>query len=100
MTELKMMLANNLSNFEWTKGIGILEKNRATFFALVPATYEIDIAAGTCLQFAYSGKCTIQKIQHLSGQSEAFTSLFVTVDKNLNPILDGFPNPIYYFPNK
>jgi len=86
----RRIVPNDFSDAYWINGIscGGNEKNIVFFF--VNDDQDAPIKEGNKLRFAKSGLCTILKLETLS--EERRRSYFVTVDKELDPIGDGFPN--------
>ncbi len=75
---------------DWQNGINI--KNPGQFFINIAKKGLKPIKIGDKLQFASAGEAVVKKIGRQDNLD--YATIFVTVDKNLDPAKDGNPNPI------
>ncbi len=89
------VMSNNFSDSEWKNGV--LQKDGKTnvFYILQSEKEPLKVKAGDLLIFTKSGKETIQKVVHATTSQNGKISLFITLDKDIDPIADGYPNKIY-----
>ena len=91
----QFVLANDFTNATWAKGVHQKDGRTNVFYFLhrepgVPA-----LKVGDTLDFARAGKATVQNVVPSSPDKDGVISVFVTVDKDLDPVGDGFPNKIF-----
>ena len=76
---------------KWVNGIDKQKKN--VFFITIARNTFTPIKSGYKLKFASAGEAIVQRVYRLDRPENSM--IFITVDKNLDPIMDGNPNPIY-----
>jgi hypothetical protein len=76
---------------EWRNGIH-LQTSGQLFFAIERGD-QTPVAAGDKMRFARSGEATVTRVDR-QPREDAFANVFVIVDKPLDPVADGYPNPI------
>jgi hypothetical protein len=86
-----VIMANNYSGQEWMKGVRRKNGRADTFYYLAEEGKPAP-RVGDTLTFSRSGKAKVTKVD--STVVNGRTSVFVTVDKNLDPAGDGFPHEI------
>jgi len=87
----KTLCAGNYSdNTQWRNGIDIKKKNR--FFVSINKTDPTPVMPGHILGFAKSGTAVILGVYR--DEKPNGDAIFITVAKNLDPIGDGYPQPI------
>ena len=92
---VQFVVANNYSKNDWKNGV--LQKNgRSNLFYFVRReSVSINIKVGDTLNFAKTGKAIVQKVNELPPDENRLVSVYVTVDKDIDPVGDGNPNKIY-----
>jgi hypothetical protein len=78
-------------NTKWFNGINRQEKNQ--FFFTIDKNDPTPFMPGFKLEFAKSGEAVIVNVYRLDNPDNA--NIFITLDKNLDPVGDGYPNHIY-----
>ena len=86
------IVANNFSDKDWTAGIQTKINHKNMFYFIQDTSATNSLVIGEKLLFAKSGSASVQKVETLL--QDGRTAVFVTVDHNLDPVGDGFPNPI------
>src|SRR5687767_6472318 len=86
-----ILFANNYTGSGWTNGVR-QKDGRSNMFYYLAKSGEAMPDVGDTLVFAKSGKVKVIKVDRKEETSK--TSIFVTVDKDLDPAGDGFPNKI------
>jgi hypothetical protein len=76
---------------KWSNGIDTQGKN--VFFIIIARNAFTPIRSGYKLKFASAGEAIVQKVYRMDRPENSM--IFITVDKNLDPVGDGNPNPIY-----
>lgn len=76
---------------KWKNGIDTIEKN--VFFMAVAKNVPTPIKIGYLLKFASAGEALVRQVYRLNQENK--DSIFIRVDKTLDPTGDGAPNPIY-----
>ena len=76
---------------KWFNGIGRQEKNR--FFFPINKEDPTPLMPGYKMEFAKSGEAVVVDVYRHDQTDNS--NIFVTVDKNLDPEGDGYPNPIF-----
>ena len=84
--------ANNFSDNDWTGGVQTKEGHKNMFYFLSDSPAANPVSVGKKLIFAKSGAASVTKVDSLSQGGRV--SIFVTVDHDLDPAGDGFPNQI------
>jgi hypothetical protein len=79
------------NNTKWVNGIDIIEKN--LFFITVDKQAPTPVNAGYRLKFAAAGDAVVKNVYRKEKEKDA--SIFIQVDKILDPVKDGAPNPVY-----
>ena len=84
---------NNFSDKEWKNGV--LQKDGRTniFYILQLEKEPLKIKIGDSLVFAKTGEATVEKVAPMSLNGKI--SVFITLDKDIDPVGDGYPNKIY-----
>ena len=75
----------------WENGINKKAKNQ--FIISIAEKALNPIKTGYKLKFAAAGETVVTKVGRQD--NKGYSSIFITVDKNLDPVKDGNPNPIY-----
>ena len=84
--------ANNYSDRDFQNGIFVRDGRTNVFYFLMERDRDIPIRSGDELIFAESGAAVVD---HVDSQVQADAlAVFVTVNRDLNPVGDGFPHPI------
>lgn len=91
----QFVVANNFSDVEWKKGV--LQKNGRTnvFYFLQKNGEPLALKVGDTLSFAKIGNAAVQNISRSVPNKDGIVSIFVTIDKDLDPIGDGYPSKIF-----
>lgn len=89
------LLANDFSNATWKNGVHQKDGKTNVFYYLHREPGAPTLKAGDILDFAKTGKTTVQKVVPAPPNKDGVVSVFVTVEKGLDPAGDGFPNKIY-----
>jgi hypothetical protein len=76
---------------KWFNGIDRHEKNR--FFFTINRDDPTPLMPGYKIEFAKSGETVVVDVYRIDKPDS--TGIFVTVDKDLDPVGDGYPNPIF-----
>jgi hypothetical protein len=76
---------------KWLNGINRQEKNR--FFFIVAKNDPTPFMPGYTMAFAKSGEAAVTDVYRFDNADNS--SIFITVDKELDPAGDGYPNPVY-----
>lgn len=87
----QQVVANNYSGGNWTKGVRRKDRRSNMFYYLADKDQPI-LRVGDTLVFAKSGRAKVTKVDTKEEKSKV--SVFVTVDKELDPEGDGFPKRI------
>lgn len=91
----QFLLANDFTSAVWNKGVHQKDGKTNVFYYLHREPGAPKLKAGDILDFAKTGKATVQNVVPSPANKDGVVSVFVTVDKNLDPAGDGFPNKIY-----
>ena len=91
-TQQGVLVANNLNNDAWSKGVRTGAGSRNVFMFIAEDPGKLPIRPGSKLVFARAGEALVKDVAP-SGQTKP-TTVFVVVDRDLDPIGDGFPNPV------
>ena len=91
----QFLLANNFTNAVWKNGVHQKDGQANIFYYLQREPGSPALKTGDILDFAKTGKATVQKVVPSPPNKDGVVSVFVTVDKSLDPAGDGFPNKIY-----
>lgn len=86
------IVANNYTDNTWKNGINISGGGQNMFYFLINSVDANPIKVGDRLGFNKTGDAAVLKMEIL--QQGTVFSVFVTVDKPLDPVGDGFPNAI------
>ena len=86
------VVANNYSEGGYTAGIHSQSGSPSYFYFLISPQSQVPVKVGSTLVFARTGPATVTKIDVASQGGQ--TAVFVHVDKTLDPVGDGYPNPI------
>jgi hypothetical protein len=86
------IVANNYTGDVWRNGISVKEDSQGAFYFLVSSMEKNSIKVGDQLNFKKTGVVKVLRID-FAKQNDLF-AVFVTVDRRLDPLLDGFPNSI------
>jgi hypothetical protein len=89
------LLANDFTNATWKNGVHQKDGKTNVFYYLHRDPGAPALKAGDILDFARTGKATVQNVVPAPANKDGVVSVFVTVDKGLDPAGDGFPNKIY-----
>jgi hypothetical protein len=82
---------NNFSGPCWRNGVRTDGASNAFYF-LAPSTSEICVGPGDLVEFAATGNAHVVRVD--SSEQNGLVSVFVTVDKRIDPAGDGFPNKV------
>lgn len=77
---------------EWNNGINI--KTGKMFFFNLPKNVRNPVSKGCRVRLAASGEMVVQEVSSMDSADKSSSSIFVTVDRPLDPNGDGSPNPI------
>lgn len=91
----QFLLANNFTDSVWKNGVQQKDGQTNVFYYLQRDAGSPALKAGDILDFARTGKATVQNVVPSAPNKDGVVSVFVTVDKSLDPAGDGFPNRIY-----
>lgn len=86
------IVANNYTDATWKNGINVSGGGQNGFYFLVNSVDANPIKVGDRLGFNKTGDAAVLKMD--IAQQGAVFAVFVTVDKPLDPVGDGFPNAI------
>ena len=89
------VVANNFSDSTWKSGILQKEGRSNIFYFLQNVSKPINIVKGDVVFFAKSGKAVVSGVTQSVPDQNGNISFFITVDKDLDPVNDGYPNKIY-----
>jgi len=91
------VVANNYSGQGYKNGVHQKQDGRSNMFYFLrrEADSDKDFNVGDTLVFAKTGKAIVQKIALSKPNQNGLISVFVTIDKDIDPIGDGYPNKIY-----
>jgi len=87
------IVANNFNDQDWQAGVMTKDSSKNMFYFINDAAAEQPVAVGSKLVFARSGSASVTKVDTV--QQDGGIAVFVTVDCDLDPAGDGFPNPIF-----
>ncbi|HLP48812.1 MAG TPA: hypothetical protein VK469_22925 [Candidatus Kapabacteria bacterium] len=87
----RVFAAPKYSDGVWENGIN--KKNKNQFFITIDKAALNPLITGSKLKFASAGEVTVK--QTVRQDNKSYANIFVTVDKDLDPVKDGNPNPIY-----
>jgi hypothetical protein len=90
--KIHVLVPNNFSGSGWLNGVRT-EGESNTFYFLAPSTSELNISIGAVVEFAATGRARVVRIN--PSQQNGVLSVFVTVDRSIDPIGDGFPNRVF-----
>lgn len=91
------VVANNYTGPEWKNGILQKDGKSDEFYFLQKGTDISRWQVGRSLLVAKTGDVVITKVERTNPPDQNGTiSVFVTVNKNLDPIGDGYPNKIAF----
>lgn len=85
--------ANNFSDKDWKAGVMTKDDSRNMFYFLNDVAAEQPVSVGIKLVFAKSGAARVTKVDTVL--QDGGIAVFVTVDCELDPLGDGFPQPIF-----
>jgi hypothetical protein len=85
------IVANNLNNEAWSRGIRTTPGARNVFMFIADDPQRLPLRPGSTIVFARTGEALVKEIAP-AAQTRPST-VFVVVDRDLDPA-DGFPNPI------
>jgi len=81
---------NNYSdNITWMNGINV--KTGDGFYIVIPEKERTPFDKGDLLKFNGAGEVEIKTVTRLDHKNNKYSSIFVTIDKKLDPKNDGFP---------
>ena len=86
------IVANNFSDEDWKAGVMTKNGSKNMFYFLNDARTVNPVTVGTKLVFAKSGAASVTKVDVATQGGRI--AVYVTVDHDLDPAGDGFPNPI------
>jgi hypothetical protein len=87
--------ANNFTDGKkWRKGVSLKETGK--FYFIIKQNDETPVAIGDTVVFAKSGETSIENVIRFKNKNDS--SIFVTVDKKLDPDGDGYPKVIKVIP--
>lgn len=86
------IVANNYSDKDWAAGAQTKESHKNMFYFLNDTSVMHSVDVGTKLIFANSGVASVTKVDTIPQGGR--TVVFVTVDRDLDPVGDGFPHQI------
>ncbi len=93
----QFIVANNFSNdAEWKNGILQKDGRSNTFYFLQESGAPLKIKIGDIISFTKTGNVTVQKVAPSAPNQNGIINVFVTVDKDLDPTGDGYPNKIHF----
>jgi hypothetical protein len=92
---LVFITANNFSDTEWKNGVLNKDGRTNLFYFLQQSGESQKLMIDNKLRFAKSGDAVVQKITPSVPNQNGIISVFVTIDKDLDPIGDGYPNKIF-----
>lgn len=78
-------------NVKWSNGVNRIEKNQ--FFISIGKNDPIPISVDYTLRFARAGEAVVKKVYRF--ETQGGSSIIVGVDKELDPVGDGYPNKVY-----
>ena len=78
-------------NTNWINGVAVKDKN--TVLLQIGKNAPLPVQVGYKLKFAFSGEAEIQKVSRI--EMKDYANVFITVNKQLDVIGDGNPNPIF-----
>lgn len=87
----RVFATTKYSDSIWENGVN--KKNKNQFFITIDIAALKPIITGSKLKFASAGEATVK--QTVRQDNKSYANIFVTVDKDLDPVKDGNPNPIY-----
>ncbi len=76
---------------KWINGVS--RRMKSQFFISINKSAPTPFVPGHKLEFAKSGKAVIRQVYRMDNPDNS--SVFITVDKDLDPVGDGHPNPIH-----
>ncbi len=82
--------ANYSDNQKWINGVNRIEKNH--FFISTGKNDPTPIYVDYTLQFARAGEALVKKVYRYENKDSS--SIFIRVDKELDPVGDGYPNSV------
>lgn len=89
--EKKILRPNNFSGSGWRNGVRI-ESGSNCFYFLAPWTSDLEVAPGDVVEFATTGRANVIGVE--ASPQNGLMSIFVTVDRPIDPVGDGFPNKV------
>jgi len=92
---VQSVVANNYSENDWKNGVSQRDGRSNNFYFVRLESTPVNLKVGDTLNFAKTGKTIVQKINQLEPNEKGMISVFVTVDKDLDPDGDGYPNKIF-----
>jgi hypothetical protein len=84
---------NNFSGMGWRNGVRT-DGASNMFYFIAPRISEPYFEFGDTIEFAKSGKAGVLSVE--PSQQNGVMSVYVTVDRPIDPVGDGFPNKIYF----
>jgi len=95
-TPRQTIVANNFSDLEWKNGVFVKNGRSNVFYYLQPQADSPKVKAGDILLFGKTGRATVEKVsESFKPNAQGLLSMFVTVDRDLDPAGDGYPNSIH-----
>jgi FkbM family methyltransferase len=91
------IIANNFSDDEWTAGVRSGTGGRNMFYFVCDEAAN-PLREGAHLVFARSGAARVTRVESVA--QGASTAVFVTVDRDLDPAGDGYPQAIVVRPER
>lgn len=91
----QFVVANNFSDAEWKNGVQQKEGRTNVFYFLQKNGEPLNLKVGDTLSFAKTGNAAVQKIAPSAPNQNGIISVFVTIDRDIDPIGDGFPNKVF-----
>lgn len=92
---VQSIVTNNYSGDDWKNGVLQRDGRSNNFYFIRHESVLIDVKVGDTLVFAKTGKAVVQKINQIAPNEKGMISIYVTVDKDLDPDGDGYPNKIF-----
>ena len=89
--EKEILRPNNFSGAGWHNGVRV-DGGSKSFYFLAPRTSDPEVVAGDVVEFAASGRANVLRVE--ASPQNGVLSVFVTVDKAIDPVRDGFPNKV------
>lgn len=90
--ERAILRPNDFSGSGWHNGVRI-DGGSNSFYFLAPRTSDPEVVPGDVVEFATSGRANVLRVE--ASPQNGVLSVFVTVDRPIDPAGDGFPNKVF-----